>query len=166
MVRENRTGHRDATQARVLKDSDHDLAEDLASTADMLAARPDLWRSDPLPRAEPLLSDPTTVPRKGLSRLGRSEAAARPRRTAAQAPDAPRQRRSQVAGAMHPLCMRVASRPARGLWWRRQARVGGTLARKSNANETFPYTQALPKHPAQTSVLKTPVRSLGNVSES
>ena len=67
-----------------MKDSDHDLAEELASTADMLVARPDLWWSDPLPRAEPLVSDPFSVPRKGLSRLGRAEAASRPRRTAAQ----------------------------------------------------------------------------------
>ena len=84
----------------VMRDSDHDLAEDLASTADMLAARPDLWRSDPLPRAEPLVSDPTTVPRKGLSRLGRAEAAARPRRTAAQAPDAPRRRGENRAASV------------------------------------------------------------------
>ena len=45
----------------VMRDSDHNLAEELASTADMLLARPDLWWSDPLPRAEPLVSDPTTV---------------------------------------------------------------------------------------------------------
>ena len=44
------------------------------STADMLLARPDLWSSDPLPRAEPLVSASTTVPRKGLSRLGRAGA--------------------------------------------------------------------------------------------
>jgi hypothetical protein len=84
----------------VMRDSDHDLSEDLASTADMLVARPDLWRSDPLPRAEPLVSDPTTVPRKGLSRLGRAEAAARPRRTAAQTPDAPRRRGENRAASV------------------------------------------------------------------
>ena len=46
----------------LMKNSDHELAEDLASTADMLVATPDLWRNDPLPRAEPLVSDPFTVP--------------------------------------------------------------------------------------------------------
>ena len=86
---------------KVPKDSDYDLAEDLASTADMLLARPDLWRSDPLPRAEPLVSDPATVPRKGLSRLGRAEAAARPRRTAAQTPDAPRRRGENRAASVY-----------------------------------------------------------------
>lgn len=85
----------------LMKDSEHDLAEELASTADMLAAAPDLWRSDPLPRAEPLVSDPFSVPRRALSRLGRAEAAARPRRTAAQAPDAPRRRGENRAASTY-----------------------------------------------------------------
>ena len=54
--------------------------------ADTLAARPDLLRSDPLPREDPYVTD--GVPRAALQRLSRAEAAARPRTVATDVPQA------------------------------------------------------------------------------
>ena len=65
-------------------------AEEFAMLADSLAARPDLLRSDPLPREDPYVTD--GVPRAALQRLGRAEAAARPRTVATDVPQTPRRR--------------------------------------------------------------------------
>ena len=68
------------------------------SAADSLLARPDLWRSDPLPRAAPEAADPwaamrrASPKRKPLARVSREEAAGRHRTAAIEVPNAPRRR--------------------------------------------------------------------------
>jgi hypothetical protein len=73
-------------------------AEDFAILADSLAVRPDLMRSDPLPREDPYVVNPWASlakpepSRPALARLSRADAASRPRRTAIEVPNAPRRR--------------------------------------------------------------------------
>ena len=65
-------------------------AEEFATLADTLASRPDLLRSDPLPREDPYVTD--GVSRVALGRLSRAEASARPRTVATDVPQTPRRR--------------------------------------------------------------------------
>ena len=86
-MKRSRSPESDFSQKRARAVSE---AEDFAMLADTLAARPDLLRSDPLPREDPYVTD--GVPRAALQRLGRAEAAARPRTVATDVPQTPRRR--------------------------------------------------------------------------
>ena len=69
-----------------------------AALADSLATRPDLLRTDPLPRDNPVMFDPWASlrapepSRPALHRISREEAALRPRHTAIEVPRAHRRR--------------------------------------------------------------------------
>jgi hypothetical protein len=79
----------------VMKGDDH---SELLAAADSLLARPDLCRSDPLPRAAPEAADPwaamrrASPKRKPLARVSHEEAAGRHRTAAIEVPNAPRRR--------------------------------------------------------------------------
>jgi hypothetical protein len=94
-------GHHRMPDGSLMKDSDHvssskrrraevSQAEEFAMLADTLASRPDLLRSDPLPREDPYVTD--GISRVALGRLGRAEASARPRTVATDVPQTPRRR--------------------------------------------------------------------------
>jgi len=98
-------GYHRMPDGSIMKDSDH--AESFVAAADTLLARPDLWRSDPLPRADPAVSDPWASlrrpepKRKALGRISRAEAAARPQRAAIEVPNAPRRRGENRAASTY-----------------------------------------------------------------
>ena len=94
-------------------------AEDFAILADSLTVRPDLMRSDPLPREDPYVFNPWASlaepepSRPPLARLSRADAASRPRRTAIEAPNAPRRRgENRAASTFNRAPGWMAPRPA------------------------------------------------------